>query len=288
MLELWENQPCPVCILWWLRTGTGNPKGNLPRKAEAKGSKGRGAKGNQMGNATNAQRRMAAKAQPGAIPEEADGPQDPTPGDPTANAPGAAPATTKPIGARIKSYQQALAIANQSGDIAMAATPTKTLDGFKSEQVASRPLHRRITSAEINLEGYIRLVNEVGSEVHDLETQIKETRTNLDNARKRKILAQTCVYELRKDLDTQSAANAQTNAPKPAAAADPRGINVALPCRLAGQAKHLQHQRGRPEGFAGDVRRLEGPGAPASATPADAQTQIYPDLKTHRLKFEAE
>lgn len=117
---------------------------------------------------------MAAKAQPGAIPEEADGPQDPTPGDPTADAPGAAPATTKPIGARMKAYQQALAIANQSGDIAMAATLTKTLDGLKSEQEASRPLHRRITSAEANIEGETRVVNERGSEVHEIETQTKE------------------------------------------------------------------------------------------------------------------
>ena len=40
----------------------------------------------------------------------------------------------------------------------------------------------------------------------------------MDNARKRKVLAQTCVDELRKDLDIQNAANAQTNNPQPAAA----------------------------------------------------------------------
>ena len=73
----------------------------------------------------------------------------------------------------------------------MAATLTKTMDGLKSEQEASRPLHRRITSAEVNLKAETRLVNELGSEVHDLELQIKElgptwtTRANANSWRKR-------------------------------------------------------------------------------------------------------
>ena len=79
-------------------------------------------------------------------------------------------------------------------------------------------LFRRITSAESNPEAETRLINELVSDVHDIDFQIKETRTNLDIARKRKILAQTCVDELRKDLEIQNAASTQTKMTQPAAA----------------------------------------------------------------------
>ena len=263
-------------------------QGKPASKGRGKGARGRGAKGTQVDNATNAQRRMANKAHPGTIPEEAHAPPDPTPGAPTADVPGAAHTTpTKTLGARIKSYQQALATAKQCGDAMMVTTLTQTLDGLKSEQEASRPLHRRITSAEANLETEARLVNELGSVVLDLEEQIKETRINLDNARKRKVLAQTCVDELRKDLELQNATNAQTQNPQPAAAEKEQSLTRFL--------ANWQATNNVDDANLDALRLLlqtftnwQDPGAVDTATPADAQTQINQDLQTHRDQLIAE